>query len=124
MPASCSPRCPWAWQPGVGLFLLAGFATLVILVVLWTIESLQAEERKLFNLKVTTKDGEHLRTRLETLLQQLDVRYELRTASAEEICYEVKLPWGTRTDRVSNAIQRLNHGGTIAVEWEEKKNKT
>jgi hypothetical protein len=109
---------------GVGSFLLAGFATVMILGVLWAIESLEPEERKLFNLKVTTKDGAELRTRIETLLQQFGVRYELRTQAAEEICYEVKLPWGTRTDRVSNAILRLDRDRTTAVEWEEKKNKT
>jgi hypothetical protein len=109
---------------GVGSFLLAGFATVIILGVLWAIESLEPEERKVFNLKVKTKDGAELRRRIEGLLQQFGVRYELRTQAAEEICYEVKLPWGTRTDRVSNAILRLDRDRTTAVEWEEKKNKT
>jgi uncharacterized membrane protein YhiD involved in acid resistance len=109
---------------GVGMFLLAAFATAIILGVLWAIESLEPEERKLFNLKVKTADGAAMRTRIENLLQQFNVRYELRTSANEEICYEVKLPWGTRTDRVSNAIQRLDHGGTTAVEWEQKKSKS
>ena len=109
---------------GVGSFLLAGFATVMILGMLWVIESLEPEERKLFNLKVTTKDGAALRTRIESLLQHFGVRYELRTQSAEEICYELKLPWGIRTDRVSNAILRLDPDGGTAVEWEEKKSKT
>ena len=45
-------------------------------------------------------------------------------ASAEEINYELKLPWGARTDRVSNAILRLDGQNEVAVEWEEKKKKS
>jgi hypothetical protein len=108
---------------GVGLFMLAGFTTAVLLGVLWIVESLAPEEQKIFSLKVTTKDPSTLRPRVETLLQQFNSRYELRTSSAEEISYEVKLPWGTRTDRVSNAILHLDGDDATAVEWDEKKPK-
>jgi uncharacterized membrane protein YhiD involved in acid resistance len=106
---------------GVGLFALAGFATVLILGVLWAIESLEPEEYKLFTLKVTTKDADNLRPRVERLLQQHGVRYELRGTNTEDVCYEVKLPWGLRTDRISNAIMRLDGDNTAAVEWDEKK---
>jgi len=106
---------------GVGLYALAGFATLVLLALLWGIESLEPEDYKLFTLKVTTKDAGTMRPQVERLLQQYGIRYELRASAAEDVCYEVKLPWGTRTDRISNAILRLNGDDTAAVEWDEKK---
>lgn len=106
---------------GVGLFVLAVFTTVVLLGVLWAIESLEPEERKLFTLKVATKDAAALRPRIERVLQESGVRYELRGSAAEDVCYEVKLPWGIRTDRLSNAIMRLDSGNGTAVEWDEKK---
>jgi hypothetical protein len=90
-------------------------------VCLWIIESLEPEEQKVFDLTVTTKDGGALRPRVEGILRQFDTKYELRTSANEEISYEVKLPWGTRTDRVSNEIMRAAPDDGTAVQWEEKK---
>ena len=108
---------------GVGQFMLAGFATALLLAILWAVESLEPEERKLFALKVKCKDCPALRPRLETVLQNFGLRYDLRASSAEQLEYEIKLPWGTRTDRVSNAILRLDAEKQTAVEWDEKKEK-
>jgi len=106
---------------GVGLFMLAGFATFITLTVLWIVESLEPEEQKVFDLKVTTKDGGALRPRVEGILRQFETRYELRTSGNGEISYEVKLPYGTATDRVSNAIMSASDDDGTAVQWEEKK---
>ena len=106
---------------GVGLYLLAAFATLMILGVLWIIESMEPEAMKLFALKVTSPNVESLRSRIEALLERSGVHYELRASSNEEVSYEVKLPVTRRTDRLSNAIMRLDD--KAAVTWEEKKNK-
>jgi hypothetical protein len=108
---------------GVGLYALAAFATFVILGVLWIVESLEPEEQKIFTLKITTKDPTALRPRIESLLQRSNVPFELRGTSNEEICYEVKLPWARRTDRLSNAILLLDATHSTAVSWEEKKAK-
>jgi uncharacterized membrane protein YhiD involved in acid resistance len=108
---------------GVGLFVLAGFAAAVILGVLWMVESLEPEWHRLFNLKITTKDPLPLKTVLEDLLRRSQVRFELRATTAEELSYEVKLPYDRRTDRLSNAILGLDPTNSTAVEWEEKKNK-
>jgi len=94
-----------------------------LLAFLWGVESLEPEGRKLFALKVKCKDCTALRPRLETVLQNFGLRYDLRASSAEELEYEVKLPWGTRTDRVSNAILHLDAEKQTAVEWDEKKEK-
>ena len=51
-------------------------------------------------LRAPVSDCTALRPRVEAALRQFDVRYELRGSSAEELNYELQLPWGTRTDRV------------------------
>ena len=105
---------------GVGLHLIAGFATLFFLALLLLIESLH-EGFKQFDLKVTSQELPGLRARLESLLTRSRIEHELRTASEREVCYAVKLPLDRSTDRVSNAILRLDPKGTTAVEWDEKK---
>ena len=109
---------------GVGLYALAAFATFVILGVLWVVESLEPEEQKLFDLKITTKDPTALRPAVEGVLRRTGIHWELRATTAEELCYEVKLPWARRTDRLSNSILELDSSNSTAVVWDEKKNKT
>lgn len=106
---------------GVGLYALAGFSTAFIMFVVWIIESLEPPSQKSFELHVKTKDAGALRGPLENLLRRHDVRYELRTASQDELSYLVELPFKRRTDRISNAIQELVPSGETAVDWEEKK---
>jgi hypothetical protein len=47
--------------------------------------------------------------------------FELRGLSAEQISYEVALPFDQSTDKISNGIAALNGGMATSVEWEEKK---
>lgn len=108
---------------GVGLWLLASFATVFILAVLWIIESFEPKARQLFLLTVKAKDPAALKPRVEELLTKYRLEHELRTASTEEVCYEVRLPIDRKTDRVSNAILALDPENATAVEWEEKKEK-
>src|SRR6476620_9804814 len=49
--------------------------------------------------------------------------FELRSASDEEVCYEIQVPMEVHTDDVSNRILTLDPEGHLAVEWEEKKAK-
>jgi uncharacterized membrane protein YhiD involved in acid resistance len=108
---------------GVGLYALATVGTLFVLGMLWLIESLEPERRKLFNLRVAAEQPNELRPSLEGLLRRQNIDFELRTTSDEEICYEVQLPISRRTDRLSNAIRSLGPGKPTAVEWDEKKSK-
>lgn len=108
---------------GVGMYLLASFATVFILIILWLVESLEPESMKIFSLKVTAKDPAALRTKLEALFKNSRVEFELRSATHEELTFEVKLPYDRRTDRLSNAIMKLDESGDIQVEWDEKKAK-
>ena len=106
---------------GVGLYALAAFATLFILAMLWGIESLEPEQQKAFILKVTTKEPTEVKPLLEALLKRQNVAFELRSSSEDEVSYEVRVPVTRRTDRLSNAILRLDGEKVTAVDWEEKK---
>ena len=110
---------------GVGLYALAVFGTAFIIGVLWVIESLEPERRKLFMLRVETKkDPAQLKTQLEQLLRRYRLSFELRASSTDEMSYEVQLPLHRRTDRISNDILALDKSGETTVEWEEKKPKS
>ena len=109
---------------GVGLFLLAAFATLFTLAVLVAVESLAPEGFRLFELTITTsKRPPALQKGIEAVLQRNRVEYELRTASDGEVCYQVKLPFDRSTDDLAADLVKLDKGNAIAVHWDEKKNK-
>jgi MgtC family len=111
---------------GVELYGLAVFATLFILGVLWIVESLEPELRKMFELKVTTPDPPARRAAIESILRQYQVDFELRSAGDKELVYEAQLPMDIRIDRVSNAILRLHpeaEDGEMQVVWDDKKKK-
>src|SRR6185503_19031440 len=74
---------------GVELYGLAAFATLFILCMLWVVESHEPEQ----------------------LLRRSNVKFELRTAGKKELVYEANLPLKVSTDRLSNAILRLEPSG-------------
>ena len=51
------------------------------------------------------------------------MKFELRTAGPKELVYEANLPLAASTDRLSNAILKLERSGETEVVWEEKKKK-
>ncbi len=104
---------------GVGLYVLAVFSTLFILIVLWLVESFEPETRKLFALTVRTPDAAAHRAAVEGVLRRYRLTFELRGATQDQLTYETHMPFDLRTDRVANAILRTSEG--VAVEWEEKK---
>ena len=64
-----------------------------------------------------------MRPDFEEILSRFKLKFELRTSSDEEVCYDVRVPIETRTDRVSNAILKLDPEGHASVEWADKKAK-
>jgi uncharacterized membrane protein YhiD involved in acid resistance len=108
---------------GVGLWMLGCFATAFILVFLWVIESFEPEARQLFTLKVGSKEAVAVKPKVDEYLARHGIEYELRSATHEEVCYEVKLPYDRKTDRLSNGILRVLGEQGTGVEWEEKKAK-
>jgi uncharacterized membrane protein YhiD involved in acid resistance len=106
---------------GVGLYALAVFSTLFLVAALWIIESFE-KGMKTFDLKIKiNKDTDALRPKIEEILRRYELRFELRTSSDEEVCYDVKVPLELKTDRVSNSLLRLDPAGHASVEWSEKK---
>ena len=108
---------------GVELYGLAAFATLFMLGLLWVVESMEPERLKTFELKLTAADPGKVRPELEQLLRRSRVKFELRTAGPKELVYEANLPLAVSTDRLSNAILKLETSGETEVVWEEKKKK-
>ncbi len=106
---------------GVGLWLLAVFSTGFVLVVLWMVESFEPRAQHTFVLSVKAKNPAALRGKIEQLLTRQRVAFELRTASHEEVCYELQLPLDRSTDRLSTLILALDRDNATGVEWEEKK---
>src|SRR2546428_3815716 len=83
---------------GVGLWMLALFATGFILLVLWIVESFEPKARQAFSLKVKAKDPAAVKPKIEELLTRNRVPHELRTETKEEITFEVQVPLNRRTD--------------------------
>ena len=106
---------------GVELYGLAVFAAVFTLGVLWLVESLEPELRKMFELTITTADPKSLRDEVERLLRRFRVDYELRSAGDKELVYETSLPMEIRIDRLSNSILKMKSDGETQVVWNEKK---
>jgi hypothetical protein len=60
------------------------------------IESIDPEPYLLFDLAVTVKDSTSLKESIEGVLRYRRIPFELRSTSAEETGYEVKLPLATQ----------------------------
>ena len=107
---------------GVGVWMLAAFATVFVLAVLWIVESFEPKATQAFTLRVKARDPATIKADVEQLLGRYAAPAELRTSSKDEICYEVHLPLEVKTDRVSQRILDLDPA-SVSVQWEEKKDK-
>ena len=108
---------------GVGVWMLAAFATVFILGVLWIVESFEPRARHLFSLKVHSADTAALKPKVEQLLSRNSVEFDLRTETKEDLSFEVRLPYDKKTERLSEAILQIDKDHVAGVEWEEKKDK-
>ncbi len=108
---------------GVGLWLLAIFGTAFILCLLWIVESFEPTATQPFMLKVKTKEPAKLKPQIDQLLARYHVVHELRTASKEELHYEVRWPLERKTDHLSETILAIDPAAATEVEWEQKKDK-
>jgi uncharacterized membrane protein YhiD involved in acid resistance len=109
---------------GVGLLALAVFSTAFLVATLAFIESFEPTRSEQFDLKVTVgQDAGDIRPGLEQILERYGMEFSLRTASNEELAYDVKVPFEVETDRVTNAILKLGPEDHVAVSWDQKKPK-
>jgi uncharacterized membrane protein YhiD involved in acid resistance len=109
---------------GVGIWMIALFATGFILAVLWVIESFEPKAKQEFSLKVKAKHPNTLKPKLEEFLAKSHLSFDLRTAAEDELVYEVKLPIEKKTEHLSEVILTLDPQNTSAVEWDQKKSKS
>jgi uncharacterized membrane protein YhiD involved in acid resistance len=106
---------------GVGLYALSVFSAVFLVAALWVIEGFE-KGMKAFDLTIKLgKDTDALRPKIEDILRRYRLKFELRTSSDEEVCYDVQVPLELRTDRMTNTIQKLDPEGHASVEWTEKK---
>lgn len=105
---------------GVGLYLLAAFATLFVLAVLWAVESFEPRAMRLFNLKLTASNPERFKSAIERVLAANHAEFDLRTIAAEEIHYQIRLPHDRRVETVSEQLRGIDE---LGINWEEKKEK-
>jgi len=108
---------------GVGVWLLAAFATTFILALLWIVESFEPKATQLFTLKVKAKDPAAIKSPLEALLTRYHLEFAMRGTSQEELTYEVRMPSGGKTARLSERIVKLDPENITEVEWDDKKEK-
>jgi len=107
---------------GVGLYALATFATVFLVAALALIESFETNNTTHFELQLTgIKAVAEVRPRLEETLTRFHIEHSLRTQSDDALSYDVKVPFEVETDRVTNAILKLDPTAGTAVEWDEKK---
>ena len=104
---------------GVGLYFLAIFATLFIVLVVGLLESFEPESYKLFDLKIKAKDAPTIRPQVQLILRRNRIRYELRSSADDEIVYETRVPAQKKTDGITEAIHAIDAANE--VEWDEKK---
>jgi Domain of unknown function (DUF4956)/MgtC family len=108
---------------GVGLYALCVFSTIFLVAALWVIESFEKGTKR-FDLRIKAgKNTDALKPEIEAILRRFDLKFELRTSSDDEVCYDVAVPIETQTDRISNAILKLDPQGHASVEWSDKKAK-
>src|SRR5207244_6478727 len=77
---------------GVGLWVLALFATAFVLALLWIVESFEPKAREMFLLKIKAKDPAALKPKVEQLFGRNRTEVELRTAWPEARHYEIARP--------------------------------
>jgi uncharacterized membrane protein YhiD involved in acid resistance len=108
---------------GVGLWMLAVFSTLFVMLVLGIVESFEPKTTRPFSLEVKVKDPTAFKPKLDQVLTRARFEHELMTTKADELEYDVQVPIDRKTDRISEQILSLDPENVTAVEWKEKKEK-
>jgi uncharacterized membrane protein YhiD involved in acid resistance len=109
---------------GVGLYVLAVFSTGFIVGALAIIESFEPKVQKRFEVHIRVeKDAGRLRPAIESVLRRFHVEFDLRSASEEELSYDVQVPFEIELERITDAMLDADKKAQLAVDWDEKKTK-
>jgi uncharacterized membrane protein YhiD involved in acid resistance len=106
---------------GVGLYLLAIFATLFFLLVLWLVESHTPKAQLVYRLKFKTAQPFELRRKLEGVLRRHHVSFELLDISDDEIEYETRVELDGPTGQIESDLKKLSTENVESFTWERKK---
>lgn len=105
---------------GVGLYALSIIGTGFLVIGLWIIEGFEPQTR-VFELAIKLGDKtQELRSRVEQVLSNHKVHYELRGSAGDQVTYMVTTPKNLQTDLVSSALSALAPDGKGGVVWDEK----
>jgi hypothetical protein len=107
---------------GVGLWMIATFATVFVIAVLWVIESFERAKKE-FTLKIQSSNPAALKPHVEELLTRQKIEFDVRSTTEDELWYEVRMPLERKTDRLSASLLKLDPETVKGVEFEEKKSK-
>jgi hypothetical protein len=69
------------------------------------------------------KNASQLRPKIEAVLKRFQIDFDVRSASEEELSYDVQVPFETELEPITDAIMNVDKRTQIAVDWDEKKNK-
>jgi len=105
---------------GVGLYVLAPFATFFMGMVLWVVEYFEPHARKQFVLTISTKQAPEFRSKVESVMHGLQLQFELLGESDDEISYSVSAPLDVHTRDISDTFHLLT-SNKVEVEWKEKR---
>ncbi|MEO6221980.1 MAG: DUF4956 domain-containing protein [Vicinamibacterales bacterium] len=108
---------------GVGLWMLAIFGTLFILIVLGVLESFEPRPMRKFALRIKVKDPAAFKPKVEEFLTRQHTEFEIREVTPEELNYEVCWPVDKSTDPLSESILAMDPSEDTEVKIEDVKAK-
>lgn len=108
---------------GVGLWMLAIFGTVFILLVLGVVESFEPIAKRRFSLRIKAKDPASFKAKVEEFLKRENTEFEIRAQTPEELHYDVSWPIEKHTDELSDRIIAMEPSDDTEVEITEVKAK-
>jgi hypothetical protein len=106
---------------GVGLYLLAAFAMLFMLMILWIVESRPPKPRIRYRLRIATPEPFKLRPKVEAVLLSHHLPFELRDCKENELDYDTHIPIDQPPEAIASELQKLETESPASFRWKRKK---
>jgi Domain of unknown function (DUF4956) len=106
---------------GVGLWMIALFATAFLLALLWTVESFEPSARETLTVTIKSKTASGLKDQVEKTFRSFGASSDVRAIAPEELQYEIRWPAGRPTKALSERLVSLDPSGRLEVEIESGK---
>jgi hypothetical protein len=106
---------------GVGLYLLATFATLFLLFVLWFVEARSPKPLIPYRLKIAVREPARLQPKIESIFRTHRITYELRNCTDTELDYDIQMPEDLATDTITIELEKLDSSSSVSFNWKRKK---